>query len=36
MMELGSADSGYGPLAGFFEHGDEPSNSTRKYDFLTS
>jgi hypothetical protein len=29
-VELNSAGSGYGPMAGFCEHGDEPSSSIKK------
>jgi hypothetical protein len=32
--ELDSAGSGYGPVAGFCEHGDEPSGSIRKQDIF--
>jgi hypothetical protein len=32
--ELDLAGSGYGPVAGFCEHGDEPSGSVRKPDIF--
>jgi hypothetical protein len=31
MGELASAGSGLGPVAGFCEHGNEPSGSIKKY-----
>jgi hypothetical protein len=34
MGELDSASSGYGPVAGFCEHGNEPSCSIRKQDIF--
>jgi hypothetical protein len=34
--ELDSAGSGYGPVAGFCEYGDEPSGSMKKGYFLIS
>jgi hypothetical protein len=33
-IELDSSVSGYGPVAGFCEHGDEPSGSIRKQDIF--
>jgi hypothetical protein len=34
MGELDSAGSGYGPVAGFCEHNDEPSGSIKKSEYF--
>jgi hypothetical protein len=34
MGRLDSAGSGQGPVAGFCEHGDEPSGSIKKAEFF--